>query len=346
MPHQPAPDGDGTGARKRAKAKAKPKPAGPAAAVSIEAWTERVITEREVSKSRARQLRWVAGELALVRNHEEYPFRDASDAAGLLQPGPISAYLDLAARGELRRRAKAGDARATNASMRIRADCLKILGEHGGIPVTVADRPGLPELRETVAGPSRSQLRDYLARRAETAGAPAGRVRLFALIGVELDTGARVGELAALTLADLADDLSTLQVVRRPQARTVSEAVHDTVKLSDGTRAALKAWLEVRETLVQPLHGTAKALWVSVMPNHAGRLNVEGEAIRRPPGMPLMPRGMQRAYTRAVVEANMALAGTPGWVPLPVRFEQLRRAVTERQRQEEGAEGAATTEDL
>ncbi|WP_194917145.1 tyrosine-type recombinase/integrase [Catenulispora rubra] len=306
--------------------------ASPAAAASIEAWTERVITEREVSKSRARQLRWVAGELALVRNHEDFPFRDAANAADLLQPGPITAYLDLAARGELRRRAKAGDAHATTASMRIRADCLKILGEHAGILVAVADRPGLPELRETVDGPSRSQLRDYLARRAETAGAPAARVRLFALIGVELDTGARVGELAALTLADLADDLSTLRVVRRPQARTVSEAVHDTVKLSDGTRAALKAWLEVRETLVQPLNGSPKALWVSVMPNHAGRLNVEGEAIRRPPGMPLMPRGMQRAYTRAVVEANMNLAGSPGWIPLPVRFEQLRRAVTDRRR--------------
>jgi len=312
--------------------------ASPAAAASIEAWTERVITEREVSKSRARQLRWVAGELALVRNHEDFPFRAADNAADLLQPGPITAYLDLAARGELRRRAKAGDAHATTASMRIRADCLKILGEHGGILVAVADRPGLPELRETVDGPSRSQLRDYLARRAETAGAPAGRVRLFALIGVELDTGARVGELAALTLADLAEDLSTLRVVRRPQARTVSEAVHDTVKLSDGTRAALKAWLEVRETLVQPLHGSPKALWVSVMPNHAGRLNVEGEAIRRPPGMPLMPRGMQRAYTRAVVEANMNLAGSPGWIPLPVRFEQLRRAVTERQRRDEDVE--------
>ncbi|NUR62672.1 MAG: site-specific integrase [Catenulispora sp.] len=310
-------------------------PTPPAATMSIEAWTERVIAEREVSKARARQLRWVAGELALVRNHEGFPFRDAGSAAELLAPGPISAYLDLAARGELRRRAKAGDAHATNASMRIRADCLKILGEHSGIPVAVADRPGLPELRETVDGPSRSQLRDYLAKRAETAGAPAGRVRLFALIGVELDTGARVGELAALTLADLEDDLSAVRIVRHPQARTVSEAVEETAPLSDGTRAALKAWLEVRETLVQPLHGTAKALWVSVSPNHAGRLNVEGEAIRRPPGMPLMPRGMQRAYTRAVVEANMALAGSPGWVPLPVRFEQLRRAVTDRRRRDD-----------
>ncbi|GAA2060743.1 hypothetical protein GCM10009839_84450 [Catenulispora yoronensis] len=329
-----------TGSSKRGTAT----PDTPAASVSIEAWTERVITEREVSKARARQLRWVAGELALVRNHEEFPFRDAGSAAELLAPGPISAYLDLAARGELRRRAKAGNAQATNASMRIRVDCLKILGEHSGVLVAVADRPGLPELRETVDGPSRSQLHEYLAKRAEMSSAPAGRVRLFALIGVELDTGARVGELAALTLADVADDLSSVRVVRRPQARTTSEAVEERVRLSEGTRAALKAWLAVRETLVEPLHGSAKALWVSVSPNHAGRLNVEGEAIRRPPGMPLMPRGMQRAYTRAVVEANMALAGSPGWIPLPSRFEQLRRAVTDRRRQVEEAAAAEAAE--
>jgi integrase len=266
--------------------------------------------------------------------------RDAASARDLLQPGAISAYLDLAERGELRTRAKAGDPHATSASMRIRADCLKILGEHAGILVDVPDRPGLPELRETVDGPSRSQLRDYLAKRADFPGAPPGRVRLFAVIGVVLDTGSRVGELAALTMADLADDLSTVRIVRKPQARSVSEAVEERVRLSDGARAALRGWLAVREELVRPLNGTPKALWVSVSPNHAGRLNADGDALRRPPGMPLMPRGMQRAYTRAVVEANMQLAGSPGWQPLPYRFEQLRRAVSTKESDSEPGAGA------
>lgn len=303
----------------------------PSPDLPVGAWTEHVIADREVSRSRARQLRWIAGELGLLRNHPEFPFEEATSARDLLQPGPVSAYLDLAARGELRRRAKAGDASATTASMRIRADCLKILAEHGAIPLEIPDRPGLPELRETVDGPSRSQLRDYLAERATPVNAPAGRVRLFAIIGVVLDTGARVGELTAMTVADLDDDLTAVRVVRKPQARSVAPAVQEKVRLSEGTRSALKAWLETREELVRPLHGTAKALWVSVSPNHAGQLNADGEALRRPPGMPLMPRGMQRAYTRAVVEANMHLAGTPGWVPLPYRFEQLRRAVTARE---------------
>ena len=60
--------------------------------------------------------------------------------------------------------------------------------------------------------------------------------------------------------------------------------------------------------------------------------------------MPLMPRGMQRAYTRAVVEANMALHGSPGWIPLPIRFEQLRRAVTDQHRHEEDGENAENAE--
>jgi integrase len=296
--------------------------------VGISSWTEQVIAQRDVSKSRARQLRWVAGELALVGNHPDFPFREQNSAHDLLQPGPISAYLDLAERGELRTRAKAGDPRATSASMRIRADCLKILGEHAGVLVDVPDRPALPELRETVDSPSRSQLRDYLAKRADYPGAPPGRVRLFAIIGVVLDTGARVGELAALTMSDLAEDLSSIHMVRKPQARSVNAPVEERVRLSEGSRAAVRSWLAVREDLVHPLNGTPKALWVSVSPNHAGWLNTEGDALRRPPGMPLMPRGMQRAYSRAVVEANMQLAGSPGWQPLPYRFEQLRRAVS------------------
>ena len=302
-----------------------------AGSVPIGVWTERVIADREVSASRARQLRWVVGELDLAVGHPEFPYRDARTARELLQAGPITAYLDLAARGELRRRAKAGDLRATNASMRIRADCLKILGEPAGIVVQVADRPPMPELRETVDGPSRSQLRAYLAKRADHPGAPAGRVRLLAIVGVVLDTGARVGELCAMTMADLAEDLSSVRVVRKPQARSVSAATEERVRLSDGARHALESWLVAREELIKPVQGSTKALWVSVSPNHAGLLSPGGGAVRRPPGMPLMPRGMQRAYTRAVVEANMQLAGSPGWRPLPYRFEQLRRAITERE---------------
>lgn len=306
-------------------------------ASSLSAFTEQVIIDREPSAARARQLRWIVGELDLARGHPEFPFPEISAVHDLLQPGPISAYLALAARGELRRRAKAGDARATNASMRIRADCLKILGESAGLSVDIPDRPGLPELRETVDGPSRSQLRDYLAARADSPTAPPGRVRLFAIVGVVLDTGVRVGELCAMRMTDLDDGLFSIRVVRKPQARSVSAPVEERVPLSAGARSAIRAWLLTREELIKPVQGGAKALWVSVSANHAGTLTPGGGALRRPPGMPLMPRGMQRAYTRAVVEANVQLVGSPGWRPLPYRFEQLRRAVTAREAAEPGS---------
>jgi hypothetical protein len=40
-----------------------------------------------------------------------------------------------------------------------------------------------------------------------------------------------------------------------------------------------------------------------------------------------MPRGLARAWTRAVVDTNIEMAGEPSWEPLPTRMEQLRRAV-------------------
>jgi integrase len=214
--------------------------------------------------------------------------------------------------------------------MRIRADCLKLLGEAAAMVVAVADRPGLPQLRATVDGPSRDQLRDYLARRTHPAGPP-GRTRLLAMVGVVLDSGARVGEMCAMTLADVAGDLSRLRVERHPQARSVAPVETETIRLGAGTRAALREWLDVRAEIVGVLQGGAvHALWVSVRANHAGVLNADGTAVSRPAGMPLRPRGLQRAYTRAVTEANLDLVGTPGWRPLPQRFEQLRRAVSPR----------------
>ncbi|MFG2487858.1 hypothetical protein ACGFSI_34555 [Streptomyces virginiae] len=66
--------------------------------------------------------------------------------------------------------------------------------------------------------------------------------------------------------------------------------------------------------------GTATALWVSLPGNH-----LLGQTV--PAGTPLMPRGLARAWTRAVAETNVEMAGQPSWEPLPTRMEQLRRGV-------------------
>ncbi len=297
----------------------------------VTAAAERLCAREDTSAARARQIRWFVKELRLALAHPEYrPAGPVETAADLFAAQAVSSYLDLGRRGELRTRAsRVPGAVSSPASMRVREDCLKLLARELSVPVDLGERADPPQVREPVDAPTRSQLRAYLLERAQNPPMLASHVRLLAVIGVVLDTGARVGELCALTLAEL--DLEarepTVRIVRMPQARRVAEPVTELVTLSPGTVAALGHWLNRRRELVDEFHLGVKALWVSVAGNHAGLPAADGHAIRRPPGMPLRPRGLQRAYTRTVVELNAELAGSVGWRPLPYRLEQLRRAV-------------------
>ncbi|MFF4648674.1 hypothetical protein [Streptomyces sp. NPDC001380] len=303
---------------------------------ALERVVEELAAEPGVSGARVRQLRWVAGELARAVERGGLPPGAGASLGGLLESAAVESYLELAARGELRRRAVPDPGRSSDASMRVRADCLVIVARRAGVALEVPERPLVPEPKPVVDPRRRGLLLRYLADGAERyARADPGRVRLLALVGVVLDTGARAGELCALRTGDLGGgsgggpggDLGEVRLVRRPQARSVSPPHTEVLPLSGPTRAALRRWLPVREELVAAAQGPVHALWVSVRGNHAGLPDADGRVRRRPPGMPLMPRGLARAYTRTVAELNVELAGTPGWEPLPRRLEQLRRAV-------------------
>ncbi|MET7297726.1 tyrosine-type recombinase/integrase [Embleya sp. NPDC005575] len=287
----------------------------------------RVTARADTSAARARQLRWVVGELRRAMVQDGFPVEARASLAALLSADPMRRYLDLARSGRLRTRAVAGAGISTTASMRVRMDCLEILARAGSVPAELPERPAMPELKPPVGARQRSLLLDWLAAHADSGGADPGRIRLFALIGVVLDTGARVGELCALRLTDLGSDEHTVRIVRRPQARSVNPAVTEVLPLSGPTRAALGRWLDVREELVRHVQGSVAAVWVSVRGNHSGVPDQDGNSRRRPAGMPLMPRGLARAYTRTVVRLNVDMAGRPGWEPVPYRLEQLRRAV-------------------
>ena len=297
----------------------------------VTAAAERLCGQEGMSAARARQLRWFVGELRRALVHPEFraagPVRSAAD---FFQPQAVSSYLELGRRGELRTRAsRVPDAVSSPASMRVREDCLKMISRELMLPLVLGERAPQPEVHETVDAPTRSQLRTYLLDRAENPPVLAAHVRLLAIIGTVLDTGARVGELCALTVEDLELEVREpwVTIVRKPQARRIAEPVTERIALSRGTAAALRHWLERRQELIDEFQLGVKSLWVSVAGNHAGLLAQDGHAIRRPPGMPLRPRGLQRAYTRAVVELNTELAGSPGWQPLPYRLELLRRAI-------------------
>ncbi|WP_406340321.1 hypothetical protein [Streptomyces sp. NBC_00648] len=188
------------------------------------------------------------------------------------------------------------------------------------------------------------------------------RTRLLAMISVVLDTAPRSGELAAVRLADLASGERALRVRRRQQKappnraeevaalaevdpssvravlwgnrHQVSEWTYQRIvaalgeleplpeaewyRLQEGTRVAVRRWLEVREQLVEslPLTGGRSALWVTLVPTKAG-----------PAGITLRPQGLTQAFARGMTALNWLMAGQYGWEPMPVRMEQLRRAV-------------------
>lgn len=280
-----------------------------------------------VSSSRLRQLRWVEGELARATASGELPSPTRGDVEELLSPPLVDAYLALAEEGALRSRERRDGARSSASSTQIRLRCLLMIAEacdldlpHLRTSTEFARRP-LVSLR-TVA-----QLQEQLAALADAAGdshrGAAALHRLRAVVGVVVDTGARAGELCRMTThdLDLALDGGVLRLRQRPQRATTERPETEHV-LSVATVASLRSWLSVRGALVGALQGgTVDALWVSVRANHVP----PGRPV--PAGMPLQPRGLARSYRREAERLNDECAGRPGWQPLPLRMELLRRSV-------------------
>jgi len=66
-------------------------------------------------------------------------------------------------------------------------------------------------------------------------------------------------------------------------------------RLREGSRVALRRWLEVREGIVGalPVEGGKSALWVTLTPSKAG-----------PPGVTIRPQGLRQAYARGITALN------------------------------------------
>ncbi|MFC7794554.1 hypothetical protein [Streptomyces cinereoruber] len=338
----------------------------------------------QVSRERARQLWMVVGMFDRAVGCEAFPPSALLEARRLFTRPVMMAFWEIAAAGELRARAEDVGKPLPDATLRIVRDVLGILaglvvpGKRVWLPVV--DRV---ELKETVPARDRAALYRGLADLA-AAGPLArdgvgmsveGRARLLAMVGIVLDAGTRLGELAALRLGDLAPGLAAVGVRRRPQRavgvraeeigaltglhpgtvlgllqegpyRRGSEVMRQRVleavasleplpevewyPLREGTRVAVRQWLEARERVVNalPLEGGRSALWVTLHASTAG-----------PPGVTLRPDGLMSAYVKGVTALNMLMAGRYGWSPLPTRMEQLRRAVEAVPLSQEAVEG-------
>ncbi|MFG2918840.1 hypothetical protein ACGF0D_38890 [Kitasatospora sp. NPDC048298] len=118
---------------------------------ALDALVERAC-EPPTGMSRAKQLRWVSGELRTALERGAIAPTAADSLALLFAPDTLASYLTAAGRGLLRRKPAARPGHASPASMRVREDCLRILGARAGITVTLPDRdtPKV-ELRPVVA---------------------------------------------------------------------------------------------------------------------------------------------------------------------------------------------------
>lgn len=287
-----------------------------AAAAEVTSWPG-------VSVSRARQVRWVAGEYSRALEHADHPLSDVdATVRRIFRVEPVAAYLALARRGQLRVRKAADPKRHSDHSEQTRIEVLRMLVVACEAEA-YAQLPAQPDppSKAPVGKRPRSLLRDSLRELADRADALPGQVRMLAIGATVADTAARAGELCAVTVEDLSPTLEELRILRRPQGWSKDAAYVELAALSGLTRAAYRRWLPERQALLRRVGGTATALWVSLHGNHH-----DGQPV--PAGTPLQPRGLARAWTRAVTETNIQLAGEPSWTPLPTRMEQLRRGVT------------------
>jgi integrase len=266
------------------------------------------------SPSRARQLAWVASELAAFVTLPEAPRRPAT-ADEWFDVDFLSVYLQTADSGALRRR---GDVRrpCPDATRRIRRACLRLLAGTVGRIDAVPEDVALPVLRPRVEDPDAARALGHWRGQALPDDARPGRVRTAAMAVLIREAGMRSGELAALVPGDLDLEAATVTYQPRPpSARTLPPP--RTVCLTASAVAVLQHWMHVRAELTVQTPRT-RSLWVSLAANH------DGFGVRRPAGMPLQPTGLRRAHARAVTALNGELTG-PDFDPLPRSVGQFRR---------------------
>lgn len=296
---------------------------------------------RQVSASRARQLRSTVNQLGVAVGHEGMPENCGRSVRALLSPEAVDAFLDLAWSGVFRpasKQALVGRALSWSSIATLR-DCVKILGEEAGIAVVV---PAVWRQRLDLAPvPSVAQLEALYGRivaMSRAAPVDALMARALACMGVVLDTRMSSGDLVSRRLEHVQLEGGDRWMVAQWHRQNAAHlpVLEEQVPLREGTVLALQRWLPFREALVGGLQGSDHGrLWVTVQATErlSGDVWKTYEA-----GMPLGARGLRDGFARGMERLNDALAGLwkgPGpWEGLPTRVEQLRRGVEWAQEQQ------------
>jgi integrase len=266
------------------------------------------------SPSRARQLSWVASELATFAALPQTG-RSPSAAAEWFSDDFLAEYLAAADSGALRRRGTV-QRPSPDATRRVRRACLRLLGAAAGRPDAVPEAVALPARRPRVEDHTAARALGHWRGQALPSSARPGQVRTAAMAVLIREAAMRSGELAALVPTDLDLVAATVTYQPRPPSCRALPAPR-TVSLTASAVTVLRHWLQVRAELTEQAPRT-RSLWVSLAANH------DGFGARRPAGMPLQPTGLRRAHARAVAALNGELAGSPDFQPLPRAVGRFR----------------------
>jgi hypothetical protein len=218
-----------------------------------------------------------------------------------------------------------GSADPVAATGRARLASLRALATFAGAGPPVHST-GRPALRAVLDRPEVDAALKVLTQRLPGRG-PDDHVRLAAVLAVMAARPMRSQELSALRVMDL-QDRGTDVVIRPPGLiGSPTDDLAAPIVLRGVGAARLRDWLAVRSSLAAALEGgPVRALWTSIRSN--SRPGGPNGSLPLPPGMPLKPRGLQRAYARSVVAANPFHPGVPGF-PLPRSLDLLRRSLQE-----------------
>lgn len=220
-------------------------------------------------------------------------------------------------------------------TQRARMASLRALAVFAGAEVPDHRAPK-PVLRELLSEPEIASAMVALTRQLPGRG-PDDHVRLAAILAVMSVWPVRSVELSAMRLDQVRDSGDRVLVDVPPDAVPGSSSASSASPSSAGEPAGeplvltgvaavrLRQWIAVRESLVSALQGgTVRSLWTSIRSN--SKPGGPRGSLPWPPGMPLKPRGLQRAYARSVVTANLVYDGTTGF-PLPRSLDLLRRSI-------------------
>lgn len=285
---------------------------------------------KSFAPSRHVQLNWIVAELVAAMDTGGIPPDQSEEARRLITEHALLNFLALADADAYRVRSRSITKGPSAHSARVRRTVLRHIAAAYGRPVKL-DSPAQPSRRTDLPTPrQRNGLWSFVATAHMYAVTTARRnslIRLAAVIGITLDTGARSGENAAAQISDLSEDLWTITLSIRPQGVGNDEPTRTAFRLSEKTRNALTYWLKVRTELTSRHEGgEVHALWVTVRAGGwSGRATPDRQI--RPVhivGMPLSRSALTSEYARAVRWLNTHRYDDPTWEPIPGTIERLR----------------------